>query len=106
MGYYISQKDYDKIINYAKAAYDTMKSEIGGMSICYKDKDGDWELQQPVILQQEISSGNTVIDKDALAIYYTKQAKKMGKKEFRFWWWHSHHTMEAFWSSTDIKAIE
>ena len=39
MGYYISQKDYDKIINYAKAAYDTMSSEIGGMSICYKDKD-------------------------------------------------------------------
>ena len=70
-----------------------------------KDKDNDWELQQPVILKQEISSGNTVIDKEALAEYYVKQANKMGKKEFRFCWWHSHHTMSAFWSGTDLTAI-
>ena len=105
MGYYISQKDYDKIINYAKAAYDTMKSEIGGMSICYKDKNDDWIVTDPVIIKQEVTGGTCDLDKEELAHYYCKAAKKHAKKEFRFCWWHSHHTMGVFWSSTDIKGI-
>ena len=104
--FYITQKSWDKILGYAEEAYDTEKSEIGGMSVMVEDKDGDWELQDPVILKQEISSGNTVLEKDALAIYYTKKGKKMGKKNFRFCWWHSHHTMSAFWSGTDKTAID
>ncbi len=104
--FYITQKNWDKILGYAEEAYETEKSEIGGMSVMVEDKDGDWVLQDPVILKQEISSGNTVLEKEALAIYYTKQAKKMGKRNFRFCWWHSHHTMSAFWSSTDKIAID
>ena len=104
--FYITQKNWDKILGYAEEAYRTEKSEIGGMSIMVEDKDGDWILEHPVILKQEISSGNTVLDKDALAVYYTKQAQKMGKKNFRFCWWHSHHTMSAFWSGTDKTAID
>jgi len=105
MGYYISQKDYDKIINYAKAAYDTMKSEIGGMSVCYKDKNDDWIVTDPVIIKQEVTGSTCDLDKEELAHYYCKAAKKHAKKEFRFCWWHSHHTMGVFWSSTDIKGI-
>jgi len=104
--FYITQKNWDKILGYAEEAYRTEKSEIGGMSVMVEDKDGDWILEHPVILKQEISSGNTVLDKDALAEYYTKQALKMGKKNFRFCWWHSHHTMSAFWSGTDKTAID
>ena len=104
--FYISEKNWNKLLGYAEEAYDTEKSEIGGMSVMVRDKDGDWELQDPTILQQEISSGNTILDKDALAVYYTKQARKMGKKDFRFCWWHSHHTMAAFWSGTDLTAID
>jgi len=104
--FYISQKNWNKILGYAEEAYDKHKSEIGGMSVMIEDKEGDWELQEPVILKQEISGGNTVLDKDALAVYYTKEAKKMGNKNFRFCWWHSHHTMNAFWSSTDLTAID
>jgi len=104
--FYISAKNWNKILGYAEEAYETQKSEVGGMSVMVEDDDGDWELQQPVILQQEISSGNTVLDKEALAVYYTKQAGKMGKKNFRFCWWHSHHTMGAFWSGTDKTAID
>ena len=104
--FYISQKNWNKILGYADEAYDTEKSEIGGMSVMVEDADGDWELLHPVILEQEISGGNTVLDKDALAVYYTQQAKKMGNKNYRFCWWHSHHTMSAFWSSTDLTAID
>ena len=106
----ISQENWDKIIDYARIAYDNYRSEIGGMAIMMKDNDGDWNVMRPVILKQEISSSNTIIDKDALAKYYTKEAIYMEKEHpginYRFLWWHSHHTMDAFWSSTDHAAIE
>jgi len=104
--FYITQKNWDKILGYAEEAYDTEKSEIGGMSVMVEDKDGDWTLEQPVILKQEITTGNTVLEKEALSRYYSKVGKKMGNKNFRFCWGHSHHTMSAFWSGTDITAID
>ena len=104
--FYITQKNWDKILGYAEEAYETEKSEIGGMSVMVEDSDGDWNLEDPVILKQEISSGNTVLEKAALSVYYSKVGKMMGKKNFRFCWWHSHHTMSAFWSGTDITAID
>ena len=104
--FYIKQKNWDKILGYAEEAYETEKSEIGGMSVMVEDKDGDWTLQDPVILKQEITASNTVLEKEALSRYYSKVGKKMGNKNFRFCWWHSHHTMSAFWSGTDITAID
>jgi len=104
-GYYISKKDYDTIINYATAAYESMKAEIGGMSICYQDEDGDWIVTDPVILKQKVTGSTCDLDQEALADYYCRAAKKHGKKNFRFCWWHSHHTMGVFWSATDIKGI-
>ena len=104
--FYITQKNWDKILGFAEEAYETEKSEIGGMSVMVEDKDGDWTLQDPVILKQEITASNTVLEKEALSRYYSKVGKKMGNKNFRFCWWHSHHTMSAFWSGTDITAID
>ena len=81
--FYISEKNWNKILGYAEEAYDKHKSEIGGLSVMVKDKEGDWELQTPVILKKEISSGNTIIDKDALSVYYSKTgSKKDGKTRF------------------------
>tara|TARA_R110002020_G_scaffold318615_1_gene534259 strand:+ start:61 stop:981 length:921 start_codon:yes stop_codon:yes gene_type:complete len=103
----ISQGNWDKIIDYAYTAYDLWKTEIGGMAIVYKNKTGDYVVEEPVILKQEVSGGNTVLDKDALAEYYVKSAMKhKDKLDLQFLWWHSHHTMAAFWSSTDLAAIE
>ena len=72
----ISQENWDKIIDYARIAYDNYKAEIGGMAIMMQDKDGDWHAERPVILKQEISMSNTSIDKDELAKYYTKEEYK------------------------------
>ena len=104
--FYISEKDWNTIQNYAQVAYDDSKSEIGGMLVAIEDEDGDWQLKDPVILKQQISAGNCVLDKDDLALYYTKVGTKLKKKNFRFVWWHSHHTMAAFWSGTDLTAIK
>ena len=105
MDYNISKKNWDTIIGYAQTAYDIHKAEIGGMSVMVEGQDS-WTLHDPVILKQEVSSGNCVLDKEALAIYYATAGEKWKKYNFRFCWWHSHHTMKAFWSGTDLTAIE
>ena len=104
--FYIEKKDWDKVISYAQAAWDEHNSEIGGMMVVVKDTDGDWSIQDPVIMKQRISAGNTHLDKEELAKYYTKAAIKYKDNEFRFCWWHSHHTMGAFWSGTDTSTID
>ena len=102
---YIERENFDKIISYAKCAYDKYKSEIGGMAVCIELED-KWIIQDPVILKQEISGGNCELDKTALAKYYTEYGMKYKNTNYRFLWWHSHHTMGAFWSSTDLEAID
>ena len=42
--FYIEQKDWNKLQNYAKSAYNKHKAEIGGMCVAVQDDDGDWEL--------------------------------------------------------------
>lgn len=104
--FYISEKDWNTIQNYSRYAWEEHGSEIGGFLIAELDKDSKWKLHKPVILEQTISAGNTVLDKDACSEYYVKTALKMKKKPFQFVWWHSHHTMNVFWSGTDLTAID
>ena len=104
--FYTTEANWQKLHDYAQIAHDTYKSEIGGMLVAVEDKDGDWILEDPVILKQEISYSNCVLDKEALALYYTKAGVKHKNSNFRFVWWHSHHIMDAFWSGTDLTAIK
>ena len=113
--FYISQDDWKKIHDYAKIAYGytppsegiiaskPWKNEIGGMAVLIKQEDG-WLIQDPVILEQEVHGTICVLDKDALAVYYSDMFAKHGT--VRFLWWHSHHMMSASWSSTDTDTIE
>ena len=102
----IKEKTFDKILNYAHYAKEKFKSEIGGMCVVLEDKDGDYELVDPVILKQTISGGQCVLDKDELAKYYTKTDMKYNNQKYTFCWWHSHHTLGAFWSKTDTDTME
>ena len=106
MKVYIYKDCWDKIINYAKAAYSSEKAEIGGMAVVTKDKDGDWLIENPQIVTQEIAGTTCDLDKEELAKYYTEMAVKYKDNDFRFCWWHSHHTMGAFWSGTDLSSID
>ena len=114
-GFYIEYNDWQKILYYAKArqsqVIDTGRSkkeldhEIGGMLIAKIDKEGDWILKDPVILKQETSGGNCVLDKTELADYYIEMAQKYGKN-IQFVWWHSHAKMGPFWSGTDTTTMK
>ena len=106
MEVFIESACWDKIISYARSSYDQFKAEIGGMAIVHRKEDS-FLVEEPVILKQIVSGGNCILDKDALAEYYVKTAMEhKDKKDLSFLWWHSHHTMGAFWSSTDLNAIE
>ena len=107
--FFITQKHWNKVINYAKSAYKQFKCEIGGMMVMHKDKDGDYFMHDPEILKQEITAGNCILDKEALCLYYGTAHKKYKNKnrgKTRFVWWHSHHNMKAYFSGTDEKTIE
>ena len=76
------------------------------MSVVTQDKDGDWLIENPQIVTQEIAGTTCDLDKEELAKYYTEMAVKYKDNDFRFCWWHSHHTMGAFWSGTDLSSID
>ena len=105
MEFYISQKDWKKVIDYSKASYDQFDAEIGGFMIAKKNKDGDIIISDPEILKQEVTGGTTVMEKESVADYYVKCAQKYGA-DVRFVWWHSHANMGAFWSGTDTNTME
>ena len=114
-GFYIEHADWTKILHYARARQSqnvktgsvttALNHEIGGMLIAKLDKDGDWVLQDPVILKQETSGGNCTLDKTALADYYIEMIQKYGR-DIQFVWWHSHAKMAAFWSGTDTATMK
>jgi hypothetical protein len=106
----ISSNDWKTIILYAETAYDMHSTEIGGMAHAFKEN-GVWTIKNPVILNQKISPANCTLDKEALATYYSESVKDYNKEDltadkFLYVWWHSHHTMEAFWSATDQGTIK
>ena len=103
--FWIDPEIFDEIIAFAESAYRQFKTEIGGQLIVREDKDGDFILEDPVILKQKVSSTNCELDEAALAVHYSKMAGKHGDN-IRHCWWHSHHTMGAFWSGTDTSTIE
>ena len=56
MEVFIEKKDWDKIINYARCASDKWSTEIGGMAVTRQDKDGNWEIIDPQIMNKEESA--------------------------------------------------
>ena len=105
MQFYISNEDWDKIIYYAKGRVEMNGDEVGGMAVMVQDKEGDYIIQDPVILTQETTGSTCTLEKEALADYYIEMAQKHGK-DTHFLWWHSHAKMKAFWSGTDTSTME
>jgi len=73
MEVFIESTCWDKIISYARSAYDQFKAEIGGMAIVHKEDDC-FLVEEPIILKQIVSGGNCMLDKEALGEYYVKTA--------------------------------
>lgn len=103
--FYIPEKDWYELQGWATIAYDEDKNEISGLMTAIPQKDGRYKLSNVEILEQENTGSNTTLDGDAVAAYKMKYAMKHRNKRMKFVWWHSHHTMDAFWSGTDKNEI-
>ena len=105
----IQEKCWNIMQQFAGLAYDEDKNEISGL-LCVKKSEHPvtnepvYLLFDPVILEQENTGTTTELDGDAIRDYTIKAGMKYGK-DIKFCWWHSHHTMGAFWSGTDEKEI-
>ncbi len=104
--FFIEEKDWYTLQAWAKLAYDEDKNEISGLMTAVPQKDGRIKVGDVEILKQENTGTNTDLDGDAVAKYTMKYAMKYNNPNMKFVWWHSHHTMGAFWSGTDTNEIE
>ena len=106
----IQEKCWNTMQQFAGLAYNKDKNEISGLLHVRKgvhpvDGEPVYELFDPIILEQENTGTTTELDGDAIRDYTIKAGMKYGK-DIKFCWWHSHHTLGAFWSGTDRNEIE
>ena len=104
--FYISEKDWYRLQAWATIAYEEDKNEISGLMTAVPQEDGRIKIGDVEILKQENSSANTELNGDAVSAYMMKYGMKYNNPDMKFVWWHSHHTMGAFWSGTDENEIE
>ena len=104
--FYILEEDWHTLQAWAGIAYQEDKNDISGLMTAIPDKDGRFQLKDVEILKQENSGTSTELDAEAVSAYKMKHAMKYKNKNMKFVWWHSHHTMSAFWSGTDENEID
>lgn len=83
---------------------DLCKYEISGFGYVDVLSDGTIYVDDVFILRQEVSSGDTEIDSEAISLFLST-LDDQSYDRVRFWW-HSHVNMDVFWSSTDEAGID
>lgn len=104
--FHINEKDWYKVISWATIAYDKDKNEISGLATAVPDKDNRYIISDIEILKQSNSGTNTELEANSVTEYKMKYGMKYKNPKMKYVWWHSHHTMGAFWSGTDENEIE
>jgi len=104
--FYISEDDWYELQGWATIAYDKDKNEISGLMTAVPQEDGRIKVGDVEILKQENTGTNTELEGEAVSEYMMKYGMKYNNPSMKFVWWHSHHTMGAFWSGTDVNEIE
>jgi len=105
----ISSTDFQKMISYAQAAHAEHGTEISGYAPVHLLNDGTMIVKTPSILKQECSATETVLQKESIVEYVDTIAlenRKLLPDNLMFCWWHSHHTMKAYFSATDEATIK
>lgn len=80
--------------------------EISGLCKSEIRDNGDVYVTDCIIFEQESSASRTIISDQAMAQFLTELVRAKDKPENWNIWWHSHGTMDVFWSKTDSKTIE
>jgi len=94
---YLSTEAYLKMKYYT----DLVEGEVSGLGRSEIISPTEIMITDIFLLKQEVTSTNTEIDKDDLSKFLLEQNKSDQDVKTINVWWHSHDTMEAFFSTTD-----
>jgi len=78
--------------------------ECGGLLIGEKDED-TMTITDIKQCKQEVSGGNVEFDMEAMTRFMRENQDKEWYNKI-IGWWHSHHNMSCFWSSTDDEQFD
>lgn len=101
----IGNTAYQKIRSYVGG----VGAEISGIGKTRIVKDGEDDIiiiDDVVIFKQTVTGSNTVLEDSAQSEFMNELMIR--GEDLSQWnlWWHSHHTMNVFWSSTDTGTME
>jgi len=85
-----------------------VKVEVGGMGYAFLLEDGTLHWSDTFLIPQEVTSAEVdfeITGGDERAIERAIEDGVLDNPSFVWVSWHSHHTMKAYWSSTDDKRI-
>jgi hypothetical protein len=91
---------------YNKVQYwiDKTDVEVSGLGrIIYDAERHVWRVVSAYLVEQVNSASDTELNAEAIGRLMFETKDDPGQLN---WWWHSHHNMGVFWSSTDLAAIE
>lgn len=108
MKLYVDSNNWYKMLNYARETYKKFKTEVSGYAPIFIDN-GSMFLGEPEIMEQECTAGHTELTEEGIAEYISRVSEKNKESlpdKLMFCWWHSHHTMKAYFSSIDESTIK
>jgi hypothetical protein len=93
-----------------KAWIDMARGEVSGLGSVSEVKDRNGELTSFIIddiylLKQQCGSTDTLLDNEAVGQFLFETAKEGLDTSKVKLWWHSHGTLNVFWSTTDEQCI-
>ena len=81
------------------------RGEVSGLGTVIPHEDG-LLIEEVFLLRQKCTGSNTELDDEAVAALLVElDAQGIDTGAVRFWW-HSHGSMQSFWSATDDSCIE
>lgn len=78
--------------------------EIGGLGTVRVREDA-LTVEEVFLLEQEVTGATTHLDPGAVGRFVARFAAEGRDPSLLRFWWHSHASMDVFWSATDIATI-
>jgi hypothetical protein len=93
-----------------KAWIDMARGEVSGLGSVSEVRDRNGELMSFIVddiylLKQQCGSADTLLDDEAVGQFLFEMAKEGLDTSKVKLWWHSHGTLNVFWSTTDEQCI-
>lgn len=92
-----------------KAYIQNVTQEVGGLGAVMVDKEQkQMTVYDIFLIEQEVSAASTDLSPQGMARFYTERKQANPDDDFSAYklWWHSHASMDVFWSGTDNTTIE